>query len=744
MARVVTAPKLALLNSAAFNFHARALIEDGDGTMRDTTNIVGVDFFDGVAWAENIDQPVASGTVSLRREGKNGATAVSIAPTMTTSPANKKVDTTYSPLIVAGRRVQVQVAWTAVGVAPAGGDWMLVFDGKIDKVKWQGLESTVSLEMRDRGGWLQNTFIEEVRIYGDEIGVPVETVMQQILDDNPNVKLGAVVLYTPTSPGWNIKKYQQDQVSVLEALSALAQQIGWDVRYAFRESSGNFELTFAEPPRTKTVSDWTLGPDHYVDVSDLNQSDENVRNRVRVRATSAGGAALTQLAVDAASIAKFGPRYMEIVEDATSNIDTQTEVDTLSDAILTDLRDPLADQEIENLPWPIAQLGDLGTWLANGKQYDTDQQFAVVQVRHEFTRDKRRTYIQSRGGVAGAFHNWLRLEGSGGGGSTDVPPNPVIGPVEVEGTARDGQGIGCMHVPVVFEPGTTQILIYATQGPNDVDDPPAPDIAETQRAHTITRQEGAIASSDTWATEVDIPTTSGFKRRIIALPVGPTGTRGNPFIDIEVCEDTGAGPTAAPIASVVTMSTVDDLPQAVVDWDNNGDNDSFVRVWRNGIVLARLDPGTITLTDTELSPGIVYSYRVQHIRNGQTSDFADAADIVSDAPVLAAPTWVAGYPRGGFYDSTEDIPPPNGLASLQFENPDPLAYTQVWMNDQDAIGGTYSNVITLAPGDFEVTLNASTTLGALTDHPRWFYLVSERPGYTSSASSSIEVANFGA
>ena len=63
-------------------------------------------------------------------------------------------------------------------------------------------------------------------------GTPVETVLQQILNDNG---LSSVTLSTPGQPpGWNIRAYAAARQSVWEALRVLATQIGWDLRFVER------------------------------------------------------------------------------------------------------------------------------------------------------------------------------------------------------------------------------------------------------------------------------------------------------------------------------------------------------------------------------------------------------------------------------------------------------------------------------------------------------------------------------
>lgn len=422
--RSVSSAQLTLLTagtSIAFAF--RVQVENPDGGLTDLSNLFGYNFVKKLSWTENIDQPVATGTVTLFREftGPSGE-VFSLSPTVGASLLNRDAGGSYARLLRAGRRIRIDTAWSLPGTVPAGGDWLEVFSGKIDLVDWKGLAPEVVLTIRDAGAWVIDNFIQIERDYSTDDGVSVQSVMQAILDDNTDPKIGPVALYVPVNPGWNIRKYTQARKGTLDALRDLALQIGWDVRYRW-DSANLFRLTFAQPDREKSAPDWTLGPDRYFDVTALSEGDANVRNRIHAVATDASGVKLESTANDTDSQTAFGMRFMEVAEDSSSNIDTQGELDAMTAAIKADLAQPRADQEVENLFFPVAEVGDLGRWLANGKHYDNDQFLAVVQVRHEITPTSHRSFIQTRGSVAGAYYEWLRRQGSAtlGADTTAIP-----------------------------------------------------------------------------------------------------------------------------------------------------------------------------------------------------------------------------------------------------------------------------------------------------------------------------------
>ncbi len=107
---------------------------------------------------------------------------------------------------------------------------------------------------------------------------------------------------------------------------------------------------------------------------------------------------------------------MAIVEDASSAINTASEANDMGDAILSDLREPDREQEVEMHFFFAVQLGDLYTFLANDKHYSTNQIGAVQGYRHVLTRTRHRTLITTaRAPSGGKSHWWDRAQFPGGG-----------------------------------------------------------------------------------------------------------------------------------------------------------------------------------------------------------------------------------------------------------------------------------------------------------------------------------------
>lgn len=405
--RTLTAGERTTLASAHLNIYVRVAVQDADGAWVRLDTLRGLDWVEAVQWQEGIDEPTLSGSVTTRREVWTGSELLSLSPQLQASTLNRNAANAYAPLLNAGRGVRIWTATVAHAVAPAEADFRLMVDGVIDDVDWKGTASQLTIKFRDQGKRLQDRFIEAKRVYGSDAGTAVETVLQQLIADNPPVGPLPTV-YTPVSPGWMIHQYQQDQVNLMEALRALALQIGWDFRYRWDDGTQSFRPTFFQPERTKTVPDATVGPDEYLDITQLALSDADIRNVIKVTYINAAtGAVAEKVAEDAASVALYGRRAMEVAEASTSNIDSDAEAQDLADAILADLATPNATHEIETLYWWPVQLGDLYAYQANGVHYDQDQQYAVTGYKHELRGGDGRTTITARGKPAGAYMGWL-------------------------------------------------------------------------------------------------------------------------------------------------------------------------------------------------------------------------------------------------------------------------------------------------------------------------------------------------
>lgn len=139
--------------------------------------------------------------------------------------------------------------------------------------------------------------------------------MQKILNDN--LGSGVITLYTPTSPGWNVKKWKQDRVSIMEALTNLADQIGWVIRYKWDNSTSQWRLTFYNVNRTSPSVNFTFDPLQIKNVNSLSLDIAGIRNVIQVvYYTSPTSPPQTVQISDSTSISKYGRRFMEIQEEA--------------------------------------------------------------------------------------------------------------------------------------------------------------------------------------------------------------------------------------------------------------------------------------------------------------------------------------------------------------------------------------------------------------------------------------------
>lgn len=422
MPRTISGPELTRLSAASFNVHVRVFMEDPTGAMVDITALSGGtrNYFKSARIQRLQDQPVMSGTLTLLRS----VTGLSLSPLVVASTLNRDAGALYAPFIRGGQKVRIETACTDAGVAPLAGDWKEVFTGKVDNPDWGGRDTNeIVCAISDSGGWLMQRMITAESEYGTAAGQAMETVMQAILDANIEPKLGAVTLYVPVSPATNLTTYTQSKVPVLEALRALALQIGWDVRYMY-DAANVYRLTLYQPNRAKTVADYTLGPSAYLDLPSISLNTDDIRNKFLLRYTDKATGALAEATdQDAASIAAYGEKFMEVDLDATSNIDSASEATAMLAAMKSDLSTPYVTQTIvDTYFWP-AELGDLVQWTQNAVHYDADQKLAVVSIEHVLEREQRRTTIQTRGAVSGAFSDWLRRQGgSTGEGPTTEPP----------------------------------------------------------------------------------------------------------------------------------------------------------------------------------------------------------------------------------------------------------------------------------------------------------------------------------
>ncbi|HYE57656.1 MAG TPA: hypothetical protein VD948_04085, partial [Rhodothermales bacterium] len=401
----------------------RVMAENSTGGFEDLSTLGDINWCESASWGESIDQPVASALIRLRRDA-GASTGKSLAPLDTASTFNLNSTSGFGQLIWPGREVKIETATLALGSSPSSGDYKTMFWGEVDRVDWE--TSPIVLTARDRlGAHLADRWVEEPTKYGSVDGRAIQSVMQDISSQWTSTSLSTELsIYTPVSPGFLITVYEQQKMSVLEAQTQLADLIGWYYRPMWDSGSSAFRMTFAEPSRTASTADFTFGPDRYIDVRALAVDRTRVRNAVTVRYASTSGTRSSVSSTSTQSVADYGRRWMEIVEADGSAISSSSEAQTLADAVVEDLKDPEAEQEVETFFfWP-AQLDDYYEFAPNGIHYTSTQFWGVYEIRHELSLDKHRTYLRVRGQPAAGNLRWQkRGTTEGTGNSTTVDPN---------------------------------------------------------------------------------------------------------------------------------------------------------------------------------------------------------------------------------------------------------------------------------------------------------------------------------
>lgn len=393
--RTLNADERALLASRHFNIHARLWVRDPEGKWVNVSALGGENYLKSAAWEHNLDQPVSSGTFVLRRES-NGQ---SIAPFLR---GLARLDGTFTPFLTPGAHIRLETAVTPPNASFAS--WRSVFAGKIDEVDAARADSDITLSCRDMGALLLDAQIERQTTYGSESGVPVLTVMTQMMEDV--LGFGApTIQVVGAGPSLNVTSYRQDEKSLLEAMRDLALQAGgYDLRQGF-DAQGKSLLTLSEIQRSTPPVAAIFGPSEWVELDELRLSDATVANAVRVRYQAANGRKLEVAVQDNASIRQYGRRPRTLEAPAMA---TQLEAEAAALAMLADLAQLPTFQSIQ-LPyfWPI-QLGDYCRFEPDGVNYTSAIHGGVVSIRHSISNGSGRTTIRTRTKPSAATYEWLR------------------------------------------------------------------------------------------------------------------------------------------------------------------------------------------------------------------------------------------------------------------------------------------------------------------------------------------------
>lgn len=441
--RTITTAQNEVLTRGKYKVALKVEIEDPDGVLVDVSSFEGVNWIRSVERSENVDDPVVTARVKLFARKYN----LSMHPLDEDSKINRDAGGAYDKFLDVRRQIRVLTATVPQDYTPVSGDFELVFDGFIDKVPEPGKRgNSITLECRDEGGFLQDTWIEDLERYGDgsvdetdHVFADLEDITQEILDNwTSGITLfsengtGGTPFLPGDTPAFNVEAWDVDIQSILDAIRIGANSIGWECRYRWQDNVNDFELQLYEPDRASVSVERTFGPSNYIDITALDVDVSRVRNAIEVTFYTDPEDDQTKTTIevtDAASIARYGRRWMGIVEAQSSAINSAGEATRMADAILSDLREPDRNQEVDMHYFWAAQLGDRYTFSANDVNYTTDQTWAVVGIRDVLTPTKQRTFIEtSRAPSGGSLHWWDRAQLGGIGDilKDKIPTPPVV------------------------------------------------------------------------------------------------------------------------------------------------------------------------------------------------------------------------------------------------------------------------------------------------------------------------------
>ena len=282
--------------------------------------------------------------------------------------------------------------------------------------------------------------------YGSASGVPVETVIQEIIDDNVPADNGTIygyiggtpTLYTPTSPSFDILPYYQKREPVQTALETLAAMFGWNVKFRWHSAVREFRLTLYSPDRTITTPQHTFTTDEILEVTRASIDGKQIRNAVEVIYSDSNDVdenghprRVLVRRSDSSSINAYGYRLCAISEASASQIDTYDEAVDLADAVLADLKEPKADIAVEMPFRRFVDLADYYRLPADGYHWDAAKDVAVVGYAHSFADGEATTTLTLRGKPASMNGGWsIRMVAPGMAPNqpTTSPIAPGLGP----------------------------------------------------------------------------------------------------------------------------------------------------------------------------------------------------------------------------------------------------------------------------------------------------------------------------
>ena len=305
-----------------------------------------------------------------------------------------------------------------------------------------------------------------------QVGTPMETQIQMMLDDVMGV--GTWTLNTPTSPLFEMNSYNQQEESLLSAISKVADLKGWDLRWLWSDDDA-FELMLIDPRRDNTTSSYMIPASKYRPISSWKRDLDWLKNKIKCSAydqgtldASGNPTLITSIKQDDDSIAEWGgiERYMGIAEGAGGPISTQAQLDTMCEAVLSDLSQPPVDVTVAlEFTWWL-QLHDMVTLGADGQVFDADALLAISTIKHSGQQGGASvTELGLRGKPASKHAGWHDSAAAFGWNGGPLRTRPGRTPALLGATAAIAGGAIHFQVPGPREDyGATELHLSTTSG----------------------------------------------------------------------------------------------------------------------------------------------------------------------------------------------------------------------------------------------------------------------------------------
>lgn len=408
--RFIDSAELArITEGVAYSVFAQVKIADPAGVMRNYRNRNNINWIHSLEYDQSIDAPIATATVRLWR----AVGGRSLAPLKTGSSYNDipfiqaDLSSETGPSLDAGRRIIIETASVPLGSVPTNDDWRSVFEGYVDDVDWA--QNPVVLTARDLAAPLVDTWFPLPNTLPE--GANIQTNLNLVLElAHLDV---AMTVYVPALPDPEVilGGYKYDIEPVIDSLLRLSQLIGWDLRMRWSDVDQAWRLTFKDPGRYRTDSDYTLTPAMYIDVKTFKIDRTPIRNDFALSyrpGNDTGVDRVTAYDYDPESVRRYGRRSMVLQESDDSPINGGDAAALMLALIKYDLADPFADKVIE-MPyfWPL-EVHNIINFPANLVHSDVPLNLACVAVKHVLGKDQTRTIGTFRGRPAGSYWGWLK------------------------------------------------------------------------------------------------------------------------------------------------------------------------------------------------------------------------------------------------------------------------------------------------------------------------------------------------